>query len=76
MSIILISTIAENNFPKVFGGDEEKKINIEIELSDIRHRAIFIIVVFLILFTPVINWIISFGYGCWVIYMGYSNRGN
>lgn len=61
---IVLCVIMENKFPDVFKDSDKKgRIKISIDTSDPTQRAMLIISIFLLLFTPIINLVLSFIYG-------------
>ncbi|WP_102398910.1 hypothetical protein [Haloimpatiens massiliensis] len=68
IATILLCVIIENKFPQIFKDDNEKrKIKISVNTSDPIQGTMLIITIFVLLFTPYLNLIISFIYGSSII---------
>lgn len=68
IATIFLCVVIENKFPDVFKESNQKgRIKISIDTSDPIQRLMLIITIILLLFTPIINLIISFIYGINII---------
>lgn len=68
VATILLCILIENKFPNVFKDSDKKgSIKISVDTSNPVQVAMLIITIYLLLFTPVINLIISFIYGINII---------
>lgn len=65
---IVLCVIMENKFPQIFKEDNEKcRIKISIDIYDPMQRVMLILGIVLLLFTPIVNLVISFIYGIGII---------
>lgn len=72
VTIIILCVLVENAFPDVFkDNDKKKRIRISIDLNDWRHCLFLLTAIWVILFTPGLNLIISIFYSLFVLYQIY-----
>lgn len=71
ITLFVLSNYAASKYLYGEEAEENDKV-IRIDMSDLKQSIPFLIIVFIILFTPILNWVISITHGSMVAYKGYK----
>jgi uncharacterized membrane protein len=71
ITLLILSNYAASKYLYNEESEENDKV-IRVDMSDLKRSIPFLIIVFIILFTPIVNWAIAIVHGSMVAYKGYK----